>query len=135
MLKLSFLDLSTPTPNRKESCYHKTNFKEVEFCHFQILLRLKELTLWLFGRNTSVNKGHLYAMWQPGWEGVWGRMDTRICISESICYSPEIITTLLISCTPIPIKKALWDSSKSYFPQRLFFWPFAHIVLNSHTLI
>ena len=28
-------------------------------------------------------------------------MDTRICMAESLCYSPETITTLLISCTPI----------------------------------
>ena len=28
--------------------------------------------------------------------GVWGRMDTRICMVESLCCSPETITTLLI---------------------------------------
>ena len=59
-----------------------------------------------------------------GRRGVWGRMDTRICIYESVCCSPEIITTLLIGCTPIQNKKALWDSSKSNFPERLFFLVF-----------
>ena len=27
--------------------------------------------------------------------------NTRICMAESLCCSPETITTLLISCTPI----------------------------------
>ena len=33
--------------------------------------------------------------------GVWGRMDTRICMAESLCCSPETITTLLISCVVV----------------------------------
>ena len=33
--------------------------------------------------------------------GVWGRMDTCICIAESVLCPPETITTLLISYTPI----------------------------------
>ena len=33
--------------------------------------------------------------------GVWGRMDMCICMAESLSCSPEIITTLLIGCTPI----------------------------------
>ena len=32
----------------------------------------------------------LSVMWQPGWEGVWGSMDTSICGAESLHYSPEI---------------------------------------------
>ena len=35
-----------------------------------------------------------------GW-GVWGRMDTCMCVAESLCCSPETITTLLIDYTPI----------------------------------
>jgi hypothetical protein len=37
--------------------------------------------------------------------GVWGRMDTCICVAESLCCSPETITTLLIRYTPIQSKK------------------------------
>ena len=33
--------------------------------------------------------------------GVWGRLDTRICLAEPLCYLPETITILLIGCTPI----------------------------------
>ena len=33
--------------------------------------------------------------------GVWGRMDTCVCMAESLHCPPEIMTTLLIGCTPI----------------------------------
>ena len=33
--------------------------------------------------------------------GVWGRINMCICLVESLCCSPEIITTLLISNTPL----------------------------------
>ena len=33
--------------------------------------------------------------------GVWGRMDTRICMAESLHHSPEAVTTLSIGYTPI----------------------------------
>ena len=39
--------------------------------------------------------------------GVWERMDTCICMAESLCCSPETITTLLIGFTPIQNKKFL----------------------------
>ena len=32
--------------------------------------------------------------------GVWGRMDSHICMAESFCCSPETITTLFIGYTP-----------------------------------
>ena len=39
---------------------------------------------------------------QPGWErSLGGRIDTCVCMAESLCCSPEIITTLLIGYTPI----------------------------------
>ena len=40
-----------------------------------------------------------------GGKGVWGRMDPCICMAESLSCSPETITTLLISYTPIQNKK------------------------------
>ena len=33
--------------------------------------------------------------------GVGRRMDTCICMTESLCCSPKTPTTLLIDCTPI----------------------------------
>ena len=30
----------------------------------------------------------------------WGRMDTCICMAESLCWSPEAITILLVSSNP-----------------------------------
>ena len=40
----------------------------------------------------------------------WGRIDACICLAESLRCSPETITTLLISYTPIGNKKF-----KTYF--------------------
>ena len=37
--------------------------------------------------------------------GLDGRMDTCICMTESLSYPPETIITLLISYTPIQNKK------------------------------
>ena len=37
--------------------------------------------------------------------GVWRRMDTCVCMTESLCYLPANITTLLISYTPVRNKK------------------------------
>ena len=34
-------------------------------------------------------------------KGVWGRLDTCICMAESLHCPPETITTLLICYTPI----------------------------------
>ena len=40
----------------------------------------------------------LNVMWQLGGRGVWGRMDTCICMAELLCCASETITTLLIVC-------------------------------------
>ena len=43
----------------------------------------------------------LNVMWQPGWEGSWGRMDTCICVAELLCCPPETITWLIgYACRP-----------------------------------
>ena len=56
------------------------------------------------------NKDLLYGTWNsvllgslPG-KGVWGRMDTCICMAESLCCPHETITKLLISNMPIQNK-------------------------------
>ena len=54
----------------------------------------------------------LYSIWNPipcylaTWIGgeFGGRMDTCICMAESLCCPPETITTLLINCSPIENK-------------------------------
>ena len=62
------------------------------------LLYLKCITgkVLLYSTGTLLN-----VMWQPGWEGCWGRMDTCTCMAKSLCCPPETITTLLIGYTPI----------------------------------
>ena len=44
-------------------------------------------------------------MWESDGRGVWGGMDTNICVAESLRCSA--ITTLLLGCTPIQNKKVL----------------------------
>ena len=44
-------------------------------------------------------------MWQPGWEEIWGRMDTCVRMADSFHCSSETITALLISSTPVQNKK------------------------------
>ena len=68
------------------------------------LLYLKWITnkdlLFVTAQETRLN-----VMWQPGWRGVWGRMDTCTCMAESLHCPPETITALLIGYIPIPNKK------------------------------
>ena len=45
----------------------------------------------------------LSAMWQPGWEGVWGRMGTCICTAESLRCLPETITASLNSSVTVAV--------------------------------
>ena len=50
------------------------------------------------------NKGTLpNVMYSLDRRGVWGRVDTCICMVESLCCTPEIITKLLISYIPLYI--------------------------------
>ena len=57
-----------------------------------ILLYLKWITnkdlLYSTGNSAQMVCGSLDG------KGVWGRMDTRICMAESLCCPPETITTL-----------------------------------------
>ena len=53
-------------------------------------------------RTYCIAQGTLLSVtWQPGWRGVWGRMDTCMCTVESLQCPTGTITTLLINCTPI----------------------------------
>ena len=67
-----------------------------------ILLYLK----WIANRDLLYST-LLNVMCRPGWEGVWGRMDTRICMAESLRCSPESTTTLLISYAAAAAAKSL----------------------------
>ena len=43
--------------------------------------------------------------------GVWGRMDTCICMAESLCCSPEIVTTLLIGYQSVQFSRSVMSNS------------------------
>ena len=47
-------------------------------------------------------------MWQPGWEGSWGRTDTCICVAEFFCCPSETITALLISNVVQVLSLSCW---------------------------
>ena len=47
-------------------------------------------------KGLTVEHRELCSMLHPGWEGILGRRDTCICVTESLHCSPETITTLLI---------------------------------------
>ena len=47
--------------------------------------------------------------------GVWGRMDTHICMAESLRSSPETITTMLTGYTPIQNKKFKKNKNNKFF--------------------
>ena len=56
---------------------------------------------WITNKMYCIAQGTLLnVMCQPGWEGFGGRMDTCICMAESLHGSPGTITTLLIGYTP-----------------------------------
>ena len=62
--------------------------------------------------NWITEKDLLYSTWslaqchvEPGWEGSLGRMDTCMCMAESLWCASEPITALLISYTPMHNKK------------------------------
>ena len=53
------------------------------------LLYLKWITI----KDLLGNTGNsAQCLWKPGWKGVWVRMDTCICMAESLCCSSETIT-------------------------------------------
>ena len=66
------------------------------------LLHLKLVT----NKDLLCNTEHSVQCYVVAWMGreFKGRMDTCTCMAESLCCSPETITTLLISYTPIKIK-------------------------------
>ena len=52
-------------------------------------------------------------------KGSLGRVDTCICMTESLCCQPETITTLLISYTPIYNKKLKKKENKRTLCQKI----------------
>ena len=55
---------------------------------------------WIANKDLSYSTGNSALCYVAAWMGGVGRMDTCICMAESLCCPPETITTLLISYTP-----------------------------------
>ena len=62
------------------------------------------------------NKDLLYSIRNSGnldGKGFWRRMETHVCMAESLHHSPETIKTLLNSYTPIQNKKCkVWGKKE-----------------------
>ena len=74
----------------------------IEFRMVMYILYLKWITNKDLQYSIGISAQYYVAAWM---EGVWGEMDTCICMAESLRCSPETITTLLIDYTPIQNKK------------------------------
>ena len=57
--------------------------------------------------------------------GVWGRMDTCVCMAESPCCVPETATTLLSAMLQYKIKSKKKSASQGSFPK-----PFSFLILQ-----
>ena len=66
------------------------------------------LLKWITVKGPSLYHRELCSMFCASLDGrgVWGRMDTCICVAESLLCPPETITTLLTSYTPYPNTRA-----------------------------
>ena len=61
---------------------------------------------WITNKSLLLAHGTLLSVkWQPGWLGDLGENGYMLYTAESLCYSPETITTLLTNYTPIQSKK------------------------------
>ena len=60
---------------------------------------------WIINKDLLLHRELCCVCGRLDGRGVWGRMDTCICMAESLCCSPETITTLFISYTSIQTKK------------------------------
>ena len=112
-LRPDFVTESVPTPKRPQEADQLVRLSgmwvpghlPLTFPHKPMicLKSLAQYLKWITNKDPLAQGSRLNAMWQPGWEGmgVWGRMDTCICIAESFCCLPETMTTLLIVYTQI----------------------------------
>ena len=66
-----------------------------------------DMCAWLFlkcitNKDLLPSTGNSAQCYVPAWMGgeFWGRMDTGMCVAESLHCSPETVTTLLTGCAP-----------------------------------
>ena len=65
-------------------------------------------------------------------KGVWGRMNTCICMAESLCCPSETITTLLIGYIPTQIKRTCCCSLPSPQWTHLCMHKLVHTYTHTH---
>ena len=62
---------------------------------------------WVINKDLLYSTGNSAESYVAAWMGgeIGGRIGTCVCMAESLCCSPETITTLLISYIPIQKEK------------------------------
>ena len=74
---------------------------------------------WPTNKDILYSTGNSAQSYVAAWEGggPWRRVDTWICMAESLCCSSETITTLLTGYTPIQNKKLkVWRGENCRLP-------------------
>ena len=66
---------------------------------------------------------------------VQGRMDTCIGMAQSLCSSPETITTLLIGYTPIQNKQFIYIYTHTYIHVYIYICIYIYIYIYTHTYV
>ena len=92
-------------------------------CYYLTWITNKDL---LYGTCNSVQ---YYVT--DGWEGRLGRMDTCICMVESLPCSPQTITTLFIGYTPIQnkkFKKKRKERRKQAASSLMYIWAMMYLI-------
>ena len=72
---------------------------------------------WLTKKDLLCSTGYSAKCYLAAWigGGLVGRVDTCICMAESLHGSPETTTTLLIGYTPIQNKKFVFKKRTKYY--------------------
>ena len=52
--------------------------------------------IWITCKHLLQSAGNSPQCYVAAWTGVWGRIDTRLCVAESLCCPPQATTTLFI---------------------------------------
>ena len=50
---------------------------------------------WITNKDLLQSTGNSAQCYVAAWKGVWGKMDTCICMAESLCCPPETVTLLV----------------------------------------
>ena len=99
-------------PELCEAHWHRSLRSDEEPAHFHTLKRVNDFPVYFMIGEVVTDQwsnARILELWSDTFgldgRGVWRRMDICIYMAESLCYSPESITALLIGYNPIQNQK------------------------------